>query len=376
MNNEEYRHGRRITLLGIVGNIFVAAVEFLLGILGRSSALIADAVHSLSDVGATLAVYVGLKYSSVPKDKNHPYGHGKIESVIAMFLGVVLGATGAFLIYLNVLVINNNEYSTPEWFTLLGAAFTIVVKEWMFRFTLKAGKRLHSPSISASAYHHRSDAFTSIGVFIGILGAYLGYPILDPVAALIVAMMILMMAFKITKSSLSDLTDITMPDDLRVGIEAVVHQWNPEYKPVETIGRRMGTRYQVNLKVKIGPYVQAVEEVSDFRQLEQHIIKKIPLVQGVDIKSDVDAENAAVSEAEFKECVRKVLDKYSNRYRSVESLEYHFLSNQSEVHFNLLVDPDMSVGDAHDITNDIEKGICGKFETAQVIIHIEPDDAK
>jgi len=142
MDEKEFRYGRKVTLLGIAGNVLVSAVELFLGIVGRSSALIADAIHSMSDVGATTAVYFGLKYSSVPKDKNHPYGHGKIESIIALFLGILLALTGAYLIYGNVSKISTKDYLTPEWYTLGGALFTIVVKEWMFRFTINAGKRL------------------------------------------------------------------------------------------------------------------------------------------------------------------------------------------------------------------------------------------
>lgn len=134
----------------------------------------------------------------------------------------------------------------------------------------------------------------------------------------------------------------------------------------------MGTRYHINLKVRTGPYVQAVDGVVDFRQLEETIVRKTPLIQGVDIKGDVDTHDAAETEIRFKQCVQSALDKYSKQFRTIGALEYHFLPNQYEVHFNMIVDPEITVGEAHEITNLIEKDIYSKFQSAQVIIHIEP----
>ena len=374
MHRDEYEHGRNVTLIGIAGNIFVTIVEFYLGIIGRSAALVADALHSLSDVGATVAVLFGLKYSSRPKDKNHPYGHGKIESIIALFLGIILGVMGIYLIYNNIDKIYNRTFLIPEWYTLGAALLTIVVKEWMFHYTIKAGKKLNSPSISANAYHQRSDVLTSIGVFFGILGSYLGFPILDPVVAIIVAVFIIRMAFTITKDALWDLTDVTISDELCMEIEKVTEKWNSEYHVVDIIGRRMGTRYHVDIKIKIEPYIAAIDGVADLRALEKQIKKRIPVIQAVDIKGIVDSEQAENNESIFKYHVNTILSKYESHYRAIKSLEFHFLPNQAEAHFNMIVDPAISVGEAHDITNMIERDIMKKFDHAQVIIHVEPDE--
>lgn len=163
MHIDDYQRGRKVTLIGIIGNVIVTVIELVRGILGRSSALVADAIHSLSDVGATVAVLFGLKYSSLPEDENHPYGHGKIELIIALFLGIILAVTGIYLFYDNISRIQSKAYLIPEWYTLIAAVFTIVVKEWMYRYTIKAGNKLNSPSITANAFHHRSDAMTSVG---------------------------------------------------------------------------------------------------------------------------------------------------------------------------------------------------------------------
>ncbi|MFC1553954.1 cation diffusion facilitator family transporter [candidate division KSB1 bacterium] len=372
MNKDEYRYGRRISLIGIIGNLFVVAVEFIIGVLGRSSALIADAVHSFSDVGATFAVYVGLKFSSKPVDKNHPYGHGKIESLIALFLGLILAVTGAYLVYENIQKIQAKDYISPAWFALAAALFTIVTKEWMFRITIKAGRKLNSPSIIASAYNHRSDVYSSIGVFFGILGAYIGFPILDPVAALIVAVFIIKIAFDIGRDAIMDLSDINIPPELKNKIEKIIGECNPNLVLMNAFGRRMGTKYQVSLTVKVPPYKQTAENVCELDNLKACLGEKIPEIQGIEITSDVDIASVKQTESEFRKLVKETIEKHSDRYQHIEEQEFHFLADQQEVHFNMIVNPDLSIGEAHEITRHIEKEITSKFQEAQVIIHIEP----
>ena len=372
MNPEDYRYARRVTIVGLIANIVIAAVKLSLGLIGKSAVLVAEAVDSLLDVAATSGVLIGLKFASTPKDDSHPHGHGKIESIVALLIGIAIGITGIFLIYQNASRIYYKEYLRPEWIALTGVALSIAIKAGLYRYTLKASIELNSPAIRANALDHKADIYRLSGVFFGLLFAITGYPILDPIAAIIVALFIIKTSFEISRDSIQDLIDVQMPEQLRKKIDQVITDWNPEYQLVETIGRRMGGKYQVNLKVRVGPYVQALDGVSDLKQLEEYIRKNIPSIQGVDITADVDTADIAVQEKKFKDCVHKTLDKHADRYRSIESMEFHFLQNQQEVHFNMIVDPEMSVDDAHEITCLIEQEICSEFQNAQVIIHIEP----
>ena len=372
MNPEDYRYARRVTIVGILANIVIAAVKLSLGLIGRSAVLVAEAFDSLSDVVATSAVLIGLKFASTPKDDSHPHGHGKIESIVALFVGIAIGVTGIYLIYQNTSRIYYKEYLRPEWIALVGVVLSIAIKARLYRYTLKASTQLNSPSVRANAFDHKADIYRLSGVFFGILFAIIGYPILDPLAAIFVAFIIIKTSYVILRDSFQDLIDVQMPEQLHKKIGAVVTEWNPEYHLVEAIGRRMGSKYQVNLKVRIGPYIQAFNGVNDFQQLEEYIQKNIPSIQGVDIKADVDSTEIATQEKKFKDRVHKILDKYADRYRSIEAMEFHFLQNQQEVHFNMIVDPEMSVDVAHEITHLIENDICSEFQNAQVIIHIEP----
>jgi len=372
MNPEDYSYARRVTIVGILANIVIAAVKLSLGLIGKSAVLVAEAFDSFSDIVATSVVLIGLKFASTPKDDNHPHGHGKIESIVALFVGIAIGITGIFLIYQNVSRIYYKEYLRPEWIALIGVAVSIAIKTGLYRYTIKASNQLNSPSIRANASDHKADMYRLSGVFLGLLFAITGYPILDPIAAIIVALFIIKTSFEISRDSFQDLIDVQMPEQLLKRIGAVVTEWNPEYHLIEAIGRRMGSKYQVNLKVRVEPYIQAVDGVSDFQQLEEYIQENIPSIQGVDIKADVDSTEIAKQEKKFKDCVHKTLNKYADRYRSIEAMEFHFLQNQQEVHFNMIVDSKTSINDAHEITRMIEHEICSEFQKAQVIIHIEP----
>lgn len=377
MKPEEYRYARRVTIVGILANIVIAAVKLSLGLIGKSAVLVAEAVDSLSDVVATSVVLIGLKFASTPKDDSHPHGHGKIESIVALFVGIAIGITGIILIYQNAsriyyFIFFNKEYLSPKWIALVGVAVSIAIKAGLYRYTLKASIQLNSPSIRASASDHKADMYRLSGVFFGLLFAIVVYPILDPIAAIIVALFIIKTSFEISRDSFQDLIDVQMPEQLHKKIGAVIAEWNPEYHLVEAIGRRMGNKYQVNLKVRVGPYIQAFDGVSDLQQLEEYIQKNIPSIQGVDITADVDTTDITLQEKQFKDCVQKILDKYADRYIAIESMEFHFLQNQQEVHFNMIVEPEMTTGGAHEITLLIEQEICCEFQKAQVIIHIEP----
>ncbi|MFC1731694.1 cation diffusion facilitator family transporter [candidate division KSB1 bacterium] len=359
-------------MVGVFTNIAVAAIKLVLGLMGKSAVLVAEAFDSLSDVGATTAVLIGLKYATEPRDEDHPHGHGKIDSFIALFVALAMGGTGVFLIIQNTLRIYYGNYVHPEWIALAGVVTAIVLKAGLYRYTISAGRKLNSPSIRANAYDHKADVYRLTGVFFGILFAIIGFPIIDPLAALIVSVFIIRMSFFLARDTFEDLIDKQMPVKFRDQIEDVVTSWNPEYRLLEAIGRRMGSRYQVNAKIHVSPYVQAVDSAADLRGLEACIINLIPHIQGVDITTDVDRTEALKFEQHFKERVNTVLEKYHSDYLSVENPEFHFFENQQEFHCDLFVNPNMPVRDADRIRQRIKNDITRDFEDAQVIITIQP----
>ncbi|MCP4725850.1 MAG: cation-efflux pump [bacterium] len=372
MDNSDYIQAKRVTIVGIFFNLVIACVKFSLGIIGNSAVLIAEAFDSFSDIAATTAVLIGLKLASRPKDASHPHGHGKIESLVALFVGLAVAATGIFLIYNNVLNIYNREFVRPEYIALLGIVTAILIKIFLYRYTVKAGDKLNSPAILANAADHKADVIRLSGVFFGVLFSITGYPVLDPVFAIIVALFILKTAYSIMKDSIEDLIDAQMPDDLITEIKEQVRKCNEKFSVTEIIGRRMGPRYQVNMKVKIDPYVQAIDGIDELKKLSDCLQSEVPRLQGIDIRAEVDSKKAQEFEEKFRDFVLDVLERYKDQFDSYKNMEIHFLELQQEVHFDMYVKPKMSVKEAHDITDRIEKDICRAYKQAQVVIHIEP----
>ena len=236
MKDIDYKKGEKITIACIIGNIVLSALKLVAGIIGGSKAMIADSLHSASDIVATSVVLVGIKVAQKPADSEHPYGHGKVEPIAAAFVGVTL-IFAAFIIVKGIVEsIINQTFGTPTFLALAAAVVSIVVKEIMFRITYAAGKKIKSESIMADAWHHRSDAYSSIGTFIGILGAIIGgkfgirfLQYLDPIAGAVVACMIFKVAYDILKHAVKGLMD-SSPEgeqlmkiwDAAAGIEGIV----------------------------------------------------------------------------------------------------------------------------------------------------------
>lgn len=211
-NCERLKIGNKVSKTTIILNIILSGVKIFFGIVGKSSATIADGVHSLSDVLSTIAVMIGLKISSKPADKDHPYGHEKLEPIVSKILATLLFLTGIFIGLNSIKIINSKNFSIPSKLTIYVALLSIITKEWMYRYTLKAAKKINSTALKADAWHHRSDAFSSIGTLVGIIGARLKYPILDPIASLVICLFIFKVSIDIYKDSINQLVDHAADD--------------------------------------------------------------------------------------------------------------------------------------------------------------------
>lgn len=200
----------RVSGAGIAVNIALTVFKLLAGIFGKSFAMISDAVHSASDVFSTFIVIIGVKIASKKADRNHPYGHERFECVAAILLAIMLGVTGALIGVGGIQRIADGSYKTvalPTLLALIAAVVSIVIKEAMFWVTNACAKKINSGALKADAWHHRSDALSSIGSFVGILFAMLGFPIMDSIAALVICLLILKAAFSIFKESIDKMTD-------------------------------------------------------------------------------------------------------------------------------------------------------------------------
>ncbi|MDK2799375.1 MAG: hypothetical protein PWP27_1264 [Clostridiales bacterium] len=206
-NQTRFEIGNKISQITIIANISLTIVKVIIGVIANSTAMIADGIHSLSDVLSTIAVIVGLKISKKSEDETHPYGHEKIEPIMAKLLATILFITAVFIGYKGIQIIIHRDFSPPHTVAIYAAILSIAAKEWMYQYTVKGAKKIESTALMADAWHHRSDAFSSIGALIGIVGATMGYPILDPLASLVICVVIGKVSVEIYLQAVKQLID-------------------------------------------------------------------------------------------------------------------------------------------------------------------------
>ena len=199
-----------VSIVTIIENIVLSVAKLLVGIIAHSNAMISDAIHSASDVFSTIVVMIGIKLASKEPDKEHPYGHERLECVTAIILAMILFVTGLGIgakAITNIFASNYDQLSTPGILALIAAIVSIIVKEGMFWYTRYYAKKIDSDALMADAWHHRSDAFSSIGALIGIAGARLGFPVMDSIASLVIFLFIAKAAFDIFKDAMDKMVD-------------------------------------------------------------------------------------------------------------------------------------------------------------------------
>ena len=260
----------RVTLLGSVVNLLLLVFKFVAGVLGHSAAMIADAVHSLSDFVTDLIVIVFVKISSKPEDADHAYGHGKYETLASCIIGLALIVVGVMMGYnamvkiVNV-VKNGTELASPGIIALAAAVLSIVLKEWMFHLTRKVAREVDSPAVEANAWHHRSDALSSVGTAIGIGGAVLlgsKWAVLDPIAALVVSVFIVVQAAKILSDAIGQLMEKSLPRDVEQRICEIVYEEEGTSDIHHLRTRKIGSQISIELHVRMNGYL-TLREVHD-----------------------------------------------------------------------------------------------------------------
>ena len=248
----------RVTWIGSIVNFLLLTFKFIAGVLGHSSALVADAVHSLSDFVTDIIVIVFVKISGKPEDDDHRYGHGKYETLATALIGVALFAVGIGLLVGGATkvsdVINGAVLPAPSMIALVAAAVSIVSKEILYRYTVRVGKNLNSQAVVANAWHHRSDAFSSIGTLIGIGGAiFLGekWRILDPLAAIVVSAFIIKVAVDLVKPAIDELLERSLPAETEKRILNIIAEFPEVSSPHHLRTRRIGNHIAIEVHLRM-----------------------------------------------------------------------------------------------------------------------------
>lgn len=257
---------RRITLWGAVMNIVLTAAKIFAGIIGRSAAMVADGIHSLSDLLSDAVVLVFTHISSKGKDRDHSFGHGKFETLATLIVSIILVAVGGNLMSNGVRsiigVFNGTEIPRPGYIALIAAVVSIILKEWLYHATARVGKKTGSTVVIANAWHHRSDALSSIGSLIGIGGAIvLGdkWTVLDPLASCIISIAIIVVAVKMALPSLAELLETSLPEDIEKEIIRIASSVKGVNDVHDLKTRRNGISFIIDAHIVVDPGISIVE---------------------------------------------------------------------------------------------------------------------
>lgn len=256
----------RVTLVGTGVNAVLIVLKFIAGIFGKSSAMVADAVHSLSDFVTDVIVLIFVRIAGRPRDKGHDYGHGKFETFATMIIGLILALAGIGLMVNGIehviKSLHGEVLPRPTMLALVIALVSIVSKEWLYRYTARAGKEVNSQAVVANAWHHRSDAISSLGTLVGVAGAmFLGdrWRILDPIAAIVVSVFIIKSGYDIMKPSVSELLESSLPEEQEKDILTRVLEVHGIEKVHNLRTRRIGNTIAVDLHAKMDGRISLCE---------------------------------------------------------------------------------------------------------------------
>ncbi len=271
----------QVTWAGSFVNFLLVVFKFIAGILGHSAAMIADAVHSLSDFATDIVVLIFTRISNKPQDKSHDYGHGKYETLATAIIGIVLFAVGAGICWNGLRAIQTvwqgGRLPAPGMLAFAGAIISIVSKELIYRYTIHVGRKINSSAVIANAWHHRSDAFSSIGTAIGIGGAIVlgeSWSVLDPMAAVVVSFFIMKVAVQLLKPCVDELTEKSLPDEIEKEI-CLIAENTPGVSAIHNLRtRRIGNHYAIEMHVRMDGHLTLYEAHAKASVIENKLKEK------------------------------------------------------------------------------------------------------
>ena len=267
-----------VTVAGGVVNLLLMALKFVAGIAGRSAAMVADAVHSLSDFITDIVVLVFVGISARPQDASHDYGHGKFETIATFFIGLALAGAAIGIVVSGATKLaawlQGEDIPVPGTLALWAALISIVVKEILFQYTARKGKKLESQALVANAWHHRSDALSSIAAAIGIGGAIIfgnRWTVLDPLASIVVGAMLVKVAWDLLGPAIGELTDKSLPEDVENEILGIIEEAPGVSEPHNLRTRRIGNRVAVEVHIRLDGNLTLAEAHERTSQIEKRL---------------------------------------------------------------------------------------------------------
>ena len=279
-----YDEANKVTLQAIGWNIFLAFIKIIAGILGKSSVMIADGLHSASDIITSMGVLIGNYISSKPFDKEHNYGHEKAETLVSFLLSIILIAVAVSIGYeASKSLFNIEGIAIPTLLPLVVSIISILIKEYQYRITIRIAKKINSPALKADAWHHRSDALSSIAAFVGIGGAMLGFKILEPLASIVVALFVCKVGYDILKNAVNELMDVSIDETYENEIKKIAQLTEGVMNLGSLRTRKHGASAYVDLVICVDGKLTVTSGHDIATNLEKKIQNDINIVKGITV---------------------------------------------------------------------------------------------
>ena len=284
MNNNRYEEATKVTLISIMWNIILTLIKILGGVVGKSNAMIADGLHSASDIISSLGVLIGNKIARTPHDKEHNYGHEKAETLVSFLLSMLLIYVALTISFNGVnSLLHLENVQVPTFLPLIISVISIGIKEYQYRITIKVAKKINSPSLKAAAWHHRSDALSSVAAFIGIGGSLLGFKALDPIATVIVGLFVAKVGLDIFKEAINELMDYSIDEKDESQIVSIANSTEGVLNIGELRTRKHGSMAYVDLTICVNKDLTVLEGHEIANKLEISILEELQIVKGITV---------------------------------------------------------------------------------------------
>lgn len=331
----------RITLWGVAINLFLSVIKVAGGVFGQSQALLADGIHSLSDLASDGMILVAAKHAGEDADDDHPYGHGRYETLATVALGILLIAVAGGIAFDAIMRMEQpDKIVIPAMFTLIIAAISIFSKEALYHATRIVAKRIRSPLLEANAWHHRSDAVSSVVVLIGIGATYIGYPLLDAIAALIVALMIAKIGYDLSRQSVQELVDTALEPEMVNQIKQTILDIDDVRELHLLRSRRMGHNALVDVHIQVSPKLSVSEGHHISEAVEKTLIENFDEINDVTVHIDPEDDETTASCKHLplrSELLHELSHAWSahNTLKNIDDVTLHYLGGYITVEASL-----------------------------------------
>ncbi len=360
---------QRYAITAVIVNLILFVVKLFLGIIGKSQALIADSFDTLSDTVGDIIIFLGFRYSEKPPDEEHPYGHGKIESIVVGVVGLLIFVALIGIIIKAVKTIIAEENEVPKGVALLGAVLSIVVKFYLYQYFKKRARWLSSPSLMAGAEHAKSDMLSSVASSSGIAFSILGYRIFDPIAAIIITIMISRTAFNLLKLSFTELTDRSIQPALKKEILEYVNSFD-DVKGAHLLRSRIsGGKIELDIHIQVNPLLPIDEAHSIAHKIKRAVLAKFPLVKEFLIHIEPQKDGALE-----KEDVERKIREALARVPDIKFFHGLIIANTEKgmvVCLDIEVPENLAVKEAHRLSQKVRDIVKSIVSCKDVVVHID-----